>query len=221
MEFLTGTPLVIQKANYALRNSLQRLSRLPESHVLNLLAKSPSSFPTSSGVRPVRPPSENIWIAKATISQLPPLKLLDPVTRIGNRLMDCASRVVINVPSAPPHSSKVFEQWAQAWIQAAYADCVGVTVIGTDGSYKTKGQGVSMYVVQQGRSIICTHSRPVSAHSSYDAEMKAANMAIEFLSEEKFLSSLTTNPRLSRYSTLSHTRSSNFPGLIASPLVDG
>ena len=38
MEFITGMPPVIQKANYALHNSLQHLSWLPEQHAMNLLA---------------------------------------------------------------------------------------------------------------------------------------------------------------------------------------
>ena len=69
----------------------------------------------------------------------------------------------------------------KAWIQTAYADCNGHTIIGTDGSYKTKGKGVSAFVVQHGNAVLHTHHSPVSTHSSYDAEMKAANMAIEYV----------------------------------------
>ena len=49
MEFITGMPPVLQKANYALCIVLQCLSRLPENHAMNLLAKVPAHCPASSG----------------------------------------------------------------------------------------------------------------------------------------------------------------------------
>ena len=49
MEYVTGTLPVLQKANYALRNALQRVSRLPALHALNLLATSAISCPSLSG----------------------------------------------------------------------------------------------------------------------------------------------------------------------------
>ena len=54
---------------------------------------------------------------------------------------------------------------------------------GLDGSYKKKGQGVSTFVAQLDNMVMYMHNRLVSSHSSYDAEMKAANMAIEYLVE--------------------------------------
>ena len=56
-------------------------------------------------------------------------------------------------------------------------------MIGADGSYKMKGQVVSAFVVQHDHNVLYMHSCPVSAHSSYDTEMKAANMAIEYIAE--------------------------------------
>ena len=184
MEFVTGTLPVLQKANYALCNSLQRISRLPKHHAMNHLASSQVTRPSPSGLCHKRPLSDNIWIAKKALVDQPPLLLNNPVTRIGSRLLDCTSQVVITIPSAPPRSSKVFEQWSKAWIQTAYNDCIGRMVIGTDGSYKTKGQSISAFIIQSEEQVLLTHSRPVSAHSSYDAEMKTANMAIEFITQQ-------------------------------------
>ena len=126
---------------------------------------------------------ESIWIVKKASTDIPLLLLQDPVTCIGSQLLDCTSRVLITIPAAPPQSSKVFAQWAQAWIQKAYNDSTDCTIIGMDGSYKIKGQGVSAFVVQVGDTVLLTHSHPVSAHSLYDTEMKAANMAIEYIAD--------------------------------------
>ena len=86
------------------------------------------------------------------------LLLQDPVTRIGSQLLDCTTCVTVTIPAAPPRASKVFDQWAQAWIQNSYRDCKGKTVVGSDGSYKIKGQGISAFVVQHDNVMVATDS---------------------------------------------------------------
>ena len=183
MEFITGILPVTQKANYLLRNALQRASRLPERHIINQLANAPATKPSLGRLRLMHVPTDNIWIVKAATAVLPPLHLEDPVTCVGNRLLDCTSRISITIPATPLCSSKVFDQWAKAWMQAAYSDSTGKTVIGTDGSYITKGQGVSAFVVQSDIEVLHTSKQLVGTHSSYDVEMKAAAMAIEYVAK--------------------------------------
>ena len=181
MEYIAGIPPVKQKANYMLCNALQRASKLPPSHILNHMA----AAPTTHHRRPTRnihhSPHDNIWILKEAVRQLGPLDLLHPVTRVGNRLLDCTNRVRITIPAAPPHASKVFDQWAEGWLRQCYDDAEGKIVVGSDGSYKVKGQGVSAFVVQTQDITVHSGSCLVVAHSSYDAEMHAASLAIEYL----------------------------------------
>ena len=114
---------------------------------------------------------------------LPPLKLHDPVTRIGSWLLDHTSRITINITAALPRKSKVFNQWAKAWLHDCHNATIDKTAIGSDGSYKIKGQGVSAFVVQQNNSTVFSQSLLVIAHSSYDVEMQASHMAIAYTKE--------------------------------------
>ena len=180
MEYLAGIPPVQQKANYMLRNALQRSSRLPSSHILNHMALALPVHHHDKRRAVRRSPQENIWLLKEAAEKLPPIKLLHPITRVGNRLLDCTTCVRITIPAAPPRASKVFDQWAEGWMRSCHADAVGQIIVGSDGSYKVKGQGVSAFVVQEH---VYSQSRIVVTHSSYDAEMHAANQAIEYLAD--------------------------------------
>ena len=62
-----------------------------------------------------------------------------------------------------------------------HADAADKTIVGSDGSYKVKGQGVSTFVIKHNDTIIHSSSRLVLAHSSYNMEMHAANQAIEYI----------------------------------------
>ena len=105
-----------------------------------------------------RAASNNIWTLKNAVALLPPLHLDDPITRIGNRLLDNTTRVTINIPAAPPRCSKVFEQWAKAWILDLMDECHSKMAIGTDGSYKTKGKGISAFVVQKANQTLASEA---------------------------------------------------------------
>ena len=181
MEFLAGIPPVKQKANYMLQNALQRFSRLPPNHLLNHMATALAVHPLQNRLHAPRPPSNNVWLLKAAVAELPPMALHNPVAHIGCRLLDNSTCVQLTVPVAPPHSSKVFDQWAAAWIRQCMTDIIDKTVVGSDGSYSIKGQGVSAFVVQCDRVTIHSHSQLVLAHSSYDAEMHAAHAAIDYI----------------------------------------
>ena len=45
---------------------------------------------------------DNVWVIKDAVTQLRPLDLLHPMTRVGNRLLDRTTRVCITIPVAPP-----------------------------------------------------------------------------------------------------------------------
>ena len=124
-----------------------------------------------------RPPQDNIWLLKEAVQQHPPLALLDPLTQIGNRLLDCTTWVRITIPVAPSQVSKVFEQWPGGWMQQCHTNAADKIIVGSDGSYKIKGQGASAFVVKHNGVIIHSASQLVLAHSSYDAEMHMANQA--------------------------------------------
>ena len=62
-------------------------------------------------------------------------------------------------------------------------DCIDIIFIGMDGSYKVKGQGVSACVVQHNNITTTSCTQLVAAHSSYDTEMQAVHMAIEYIHE--------------------------------------
>ena len=66
-------------------------------------------------------------------------------------------------------------------MRQCYDDTIGQVVIGSDGSYKIKGQGISAFVIQEQGITVYSRSCMVIAHSSYDAEMHAANQAIEYM----------------------------------------
>ena len=66
-------------------------------------------------------------------------------------------------------------------MRQCHADAVNKLLVGSDGSYKVKGQGVSAFVIQEKDIIIHSASQLVVAHSSYDAEMHAANQAIKYI----------------------------------------
>ena len=168
---------------YLTRNSLQRTSKLPMHHILNRMALSTISIQRLEQVLPSRAPADNLWIATGAVAVLPPLHLTDHITCVGDRLLDRTCHIQITVPSAPPRSSKVFEQWATSWIQQAYADSHDKTIIGMDGSYTTRGQGSSAFVVQTANAVTHTHSCPVAAHSSYDTKMQATSMVIEYITD--------------------------------------
>ena len=114
---------------------------------------------------------------------LPLLKVHDPVVHVGSRLLDSMSCISANIPVAPPCRSKVFDQWAKAWFQDCHDTMVSQTAITSDGSYKVKGQGVSAFVVQSNNVTTFSQSQLIAAHSSYDAEMQAAHMAILHVKE--------------------------------------
>ena len=182
MEFVTGVPPVVQKANYMTRNALQRASKLPAKHILHHLAISPHFHEQATLPRHRnRPKNDNIWLLKKAIAELPPMQLDDEVTRIGERLLDRTNRVKVNIPAAPPRSSKVFPQWAEGWLGACMKDADNILAIGTDGSYKKKGQGVSAVVAQHNHVTTHTEARQIVAHSSFDAEMFAVNIAIHYI----------------------------------------
>lgn len=140
MEFVLGVPLVQQKANYMLGNALQQGSRLPANHILNQIATIPVFHSSSTPRQWQCPQSDNIWFIKEAVETLLPLLLQDPVTHIGNRLLDNSSRIIINIPVALPWASKVYDQWAKAWLSKYQLDSVDKMAISMDGSYKIKGQ---------------------------------------------------------------------------------
>ena len=117
------------------------------------------------------------------VATLPLLQLHDPIACIGSHLLDYTLRITINILVAPLHKSKVFDQWAKAWFQDCHDITAGQIAIASDGSYKVKGQGVSAFVVQCNNTTIFSQSQLVAAHSSYDAEMQAAHMAISYISK--------------------------------------
>ena len=181
MEYIAGIPPVKQKANYMLRNTLQWVSKLPSSHILNSMAAAPPSRHSPRLRNTGHSPNDNIWLIKKVCSQLWLLDLLHPVTWIGNRLLDCTDRVTITIPAAPPHASKVFDQWAEGWMRQCYSDAMGKIIVGSDGSYKIKGQGTSTFIIQMQDVTVHSDVQLVVAHSSYDAEMSAAHNAIVYL----------------------------------------
>ena len=68
-------------------------------------------------------------------------------------------------------------------MRQCYHDAQNKTIIGSDGSYKIKGQGISAFVVQVQNITIHSQSTMVVAHSSYDAEMQAANQAMDYMTQ--------------------------------------
>lgn len=179
IELVTGIAPVEQRANYAIQNALQHGSKLDYSHILNHIACADHLHPTL----PVDCPSQhavsnNIGIIKCSYVEVPSLFLRDPIACIGSRVLDYSSHVRLNILAAPPRTSKVFEQWYRAWFQSCYEDAKEATCVGTDRSYKVKGQGVSAFIVMNGDNVIHSHTQLVAAHSSYDVEMHAIHNAI-------------------------------------------
>ena len=183
MEFLAGVPPVKQKANYMLRNAVQRIFKVPISHVLHHIAQDLPLPNVPHNWQPLGIQCANIAILQTAIRDIPPMRLHDHATHIGNRLLDSTGRISVVIPAAPPRSSKVFQQWAIAWMDQNRSDLHDVTSVGSDGSYRIKGQGTSAFVIQRNNIMLHTHSFLVVAHSSFKAEMYAANAAIEYTSE--------------------------------------
>ena len=183
MEFLAGIPPVKQKANYMLHNAIQRISKVPIFHVLHHIALDHPLPNTPPRRRPLGIQRANIAILQTAIWDIPPMQLHDLATHIGNRLLDSTSHISISIPAAPPRSSKVFQQWVTAWLEKSTKDLIDVIGVGSDGSYCTKGQGTSAFVIQWDNITTHTHSFLVVVHSSFEAEMYAANAAIEYISE--------------------------------------
>ena len=148
-----------------LRNATQWISKVPINHVLHHVALD-HPLPNAPHHRgPLGIQRSNIAILQATIRKIPPMNLLDHATRIGNRLLDSTSRISVTIPAALPRSSKVFQQWATAWLAQSTKDLRGVIGVGSDGSYCTKGQGTSAFVIQHNNVTIYMHSFLVVAHS--------------------------------------------------------
>ena len=151
--------------------------------MLHHIANDPLVIHAHHHWHPPRIINNNILLLKDVVRNLPAMALHDPATRIGNRLLDTCHHIMVTIPASPPRSSKVFAQWAAAWMQQCQGDLFHKTGIGSDGSYQIKGQGVSAFVVQQDNVVIHSHSFLVVAHSSYDAEMQAANATIHYMAQ--------------------------------------
>ena len=101
MEFLTGIPPVKQKANYMLCNAVQWISKVPIHHVLHYIARD-QAIPNTPHLRqPLGVQRANIAILQEAIREIPPMKLHDHATRIGNRLLDSANCVLVTIPATP------------------------------------------------------------------------------------------------------------------------
>ena len=160
---------------------MQRISKVPIYHVLHHIASDHLPPNALRSRWPLSLACDNIAILQVAIKQLTQMCLHDINARIGNRLLDSTSHVSITIPAVPPHSSKVFQQWASAWMHKSQSDLLHLTGVGSDGLYSTKGQGTSAFVIQRDNIIIHTHSFSVVAHSSFDVEMHAANVAIDYI----------------------------------------
>ena len=182
---------------------------MPVHHVLHHIAQD-LPLPIAPHRRRIcRTAQTNLALLQDAIKEVPVMNLHDPATRIGNRLLDSTSRVLVTIPAAPPCLSKVFQQWATAWMQQSTLDLLNKTNVASDGPYCLKGQGTSAFVVQIGNTIVHTHSFRVIAHSSFDTEMHAANAAIAYIGEHvqgpvlMFIDNQATLKSL--FSTLPHT----------------
>ena len=121
-----------------IKNSLQRASCLPPHHILNHMASTPTSHHSVDPRKHKRPVSNSIWLLKESVHSLLPLMLNHPATCVGNRLLDNTLCIRVTIPAAPPRKSKVFDQWAKGWISTAQKDCIDITSVGMDGSYKLR-----------------------------------------------------------------------------------
>ena len=128
-------------------------------------------------------PTDNIGVIRQSVIDVPSLHLTDVVARIGSRLLDCTTRVQVTIPAAPPHHSKVFDQWYKAWFHQCYEDAKHTVILGMDGSYKVKGQGISAFVIMKDDVVTHMHTRLIAAHSSYNAEMNAIHDAIQYITD--------------------------------------
>ena len=179
-----------------LRNTIQCVSHLPTTHILNNMAAAPVALPVP-GCHPAQcPPLDNIWLLKGMVTKLPPLALHDPVTQVGNRLLDNTSHISVNIPSAPARMLKVFHQWVASWMHQCELNLANKTAIGMDGSYQIKGKALApLWYNVQVSPFTCTviwwhilHMMPKCRRLTLPSTMSC----IILLGQSWF--SLTTNP---------------------------
>ena len=130
-----------------------------------------------------QPHSENIWLIKSAVDLIAPFDLMDPRCRVGSHTIDFyPNRFSIVIPSAPPKSSKIFKQWVVGWHAHYRHLCEVATPFASDGSIVSPSLGAATFSgLLLGATEFYNECFLFSAHSSYDAEIHAASLAVQFI----------------------------------------
>ena len=168
----------------SLRNFLARVSTIPSSHLLRLLTTTiPMHSVHAWAKRKRRSPSENIHLLHGLIRDFQPFPLFAPILWLGHRVLDLYSQQLsIVVPSHPRKGTALFDQWLIAWKQDMLRACCSAThCIGTDTSFKGHQIANIAVIIHSHGHLVHHHSRPCSAHSSFDGELHALLDAVEYI----------------------------------------
>ena len=184
MEYLTGLPSVIEHANVLLHSAMLHVIKVPSTHPLHELAAAPPILPFANHRQAAkRPQSENIWLIKSAMGLVVPFNLMDPLCCVGSRTIDLyPNRFSIVTPNAPCKSSEIFKQWVVSW-HAHYCHLCDVAIsFASDGSIVSPSLGAATFSgLLPGATEFYNEHFLLSAHLSYDAEMHAASLAIQFI----------------------------------------
>ena len=183
IKYLAGLPAITEQANVLVHSYMLRVVKVPVLHPLHELTAAPAVIPASNRQQSAkRPQSEYIWLIKKAISDINPVNLIHPQCHIGSRTIDLyPNRFSIIIPSAPPKNSDVFKQWVVGWQSQYKHFCIPFA---SDGSIESPSLGAAAFSgILLGATEIYNECFILSAHSSYDAEIFATRMAIQFITE--------------------------------------
>ena len=184
MEFLSSIAPVHIRLDYQLRNFMVRVSTVPASHPLWLLASLvPVYSPHARAGQRKRPASENIHLLRSLVKDFRPFPLFSLLLRLGYCIIDhYMDRLLISVPPHPKKGTALFDQWLLAWRQDTLTVCNNAHYcIGMDASYKGEHIASAAIVVQFQQLLVYQSNHPCSAHSSFNGELQAILDAVEYI----------------------------------------
>ena len=184
VEYLVGLPTVIEHANVILHSTMLRVIKVPRTHPLHELAAAPPVIPFANHRQIAkRLRSENIWLIKSAMDLIIPFHLMDPRCCMGSCTIDLyPNQFSIITPSAPPKSSKIFKQWLVGWLTHYRHLCEVAIPFASDGSIVSPSLAAAAFSgLLPGATEFYNEHFLLSAHSSYDAEIHAASLAVQFI----------------------------------------
>jgi len=194
LEILSGIPPVFIRANLMIAGYVSRIATLPHNHLLKLTwdinAIPPNSRTRRPRRRPKHLPSDNP-IQRMRHHQHVITEHFDvfhEANRPGNRIIDrFAQRIIRHHTTHPKKGTDSFRDWMadefKPWL-ATIETSPNTTIISSDGGFwRPKRQGVAAFVVQRNGIFIDDDYELCTAGSSFDAEIQALLLGMQWLSE--------------------------------------